>query len=154
MNRLGPFLSLLADVQDANVGVYDGRAGDTLSVVRPSGEDASFAISGRGRSLPGGEQVQDEDVIVLYAPAATVTALGGEAGYGELALRLDDPRPGAARAAVEAVRGYLRTVPGFAGFSNLPAIRVPEQADRGQIAVPERVRLSSWRRRSPCRGRR
>ena len=66
----------LGSCHAANVGVYDGRAGDTLSVVRPSGEDASFAISGRGRSLPGGEQVQDEDVIVLYAPAATVTALG------------------------------------------------------------------------------
>jgi putative ABC transport system permease protein len=116
---------LLADVQDDNVGVYDGRAGDTLTVVRPSGEDASFAVSGRGRSLPGGEQVQDEDVIVLYAPAATVAALGGEAGYGELALRLDDSRPGAARATVEAVRSYLRTVPGFAGFSNLPGVRAP-----------------------------
>ncbi|HEU0337170.1 MAG TPA: FtsX-like permease family protein [Gaiellaceae bacterium] len=116
---------LLADVQDANVGVYDGRAGDTLTVVRPSGEDASFAVSGRGRSLPGGEQVQDEDVIVLYAPAATVAALGGEAGYGGLALRLDDSRPGAARATVEAVRSYLRTVPGFAGFSNLPEVRAP-----------------------------
>jgi putative ABC transport system permease protein len=116
---------LLADVQDDNVGVYDGRAGDTLTVVRPSGEDASFAVSGRGRSLPGGEQVQDEDVIVLYAPAATVAALGREAGYGELALRLDDSRPDAARATVEAVRSYLRTVPGFAGFSNLPGVRAP-----------------------------
>jgi putative ABC transport system permease protein len=64
-------------------------------------------------------------VIVLYAPAATVAALGGEAGYGELALRLDDSRPDAARATVEAVRSYLRTVPGFAGFSNLPGVRAP-----------------------------
>ena len=65
---------LLADVQDANVGVYDGRAGDTLTVVAHAGRRADFAVSGRGRSLPGGEQVQDENVIVLYAPAATVAA--------------------------------------------------------------------------------
>ena len=29
---------LLADVQDANVGVYDGRAGDTLTVLGEGGE--------------------------------------------------------------------------------------------------------------------
>jgi putative ABC transport system permease protein len=116
---------LLADVQDANVGVYDGRAGDRLTLVRASGRDAAFVVSGRGRSLPGGEHVQDEDVIVLYAPAATVAALGGEAGYGELAVRLDDPSPAAARATVEAVRSFLGTVPGFAGFSNLPRVRAP-----------------------------
>ena len=68
---------LLADVQDDNVGVYDGAAGDALGLV----QGPELAISGRGRSLPGGEQVQDENVIVLYASAATVAELSGEAGY-------------------------------------------------------------------------
>jgi putative ABC transport system permease protein len=116
---------LLADVQDANVGVYDGRAGDTLTVVADAGRRADFAVSGRGRSLPGGEQVQDENVIVLYAPAATVAALSGEPGYDELALRLEDPSARSARSTVEAVRGSLFTIPGFAGFSDLPAVREP-----------------------------
>jgi len=116
---------VLADLQDANVGVYDGRAGDTLTVVGADRERATFAVSGRGRSLPGGERVQDESVIVLYATAATVAALSGEAGYGELALRLRDPSPAAAAETVEAVRGYLATVPGFAGFSNLAEVRAP-----------------------------
>ena len=82
-------------------------------------------MSGRGRTLPGGEQVQDEHVIVLYGPAGTVAELSGEAGFGELALRLDDPNPDAAQATVQAVRGYLEMVPGFAGFSNLPTVRTP-----------------------------
>jgi putative ABC transport system permease protein len=116
---------LLADVQNANVGVYDGRAGDVLTVLGTGGEPVELVVSGRGRSLPGGEQVQDENVIVLYAPAATVAALSGEAGYGELALRLDDPRPRAAQESVEAVRRYLGTVPGFIGFADLPAVRAP-----------------------------
>ena len=82
-------------------------------------------MSGRGRTLPGGEQVQDENVIVLYGPASTVAELSAEAGFGELALRLDDPNPNAAQDTVQAVRGYLETVPGFAGFSNLPTVRTP-----------------------------
>jgi putative ABC transport system permease protein len=116
---------VLADVQDANVGVYDGRAGDALTVLGAGGERAEFTVSGRGRTLPGGEQVQDENVIVLYAPATTVALLSGEAGYDELALRLDDPRSSAAEETVEGVRRYLRTVPGFAGFADLPEVRAP-----------------------------
>jgi putative ABC transport system permease protein len=116
---------LLADVQDANVGVYAGRTGDTVTVVGGAGEQAKFVVSGRGRSLPGGEQVQDENVIVLYAPSATVAALSGEAGYEELALRLHDPSPSAAQTTIAAVRRSLSTVPGFAGFSDLPGVRAP-----------------------------
>ena len=116
---------LLADVQDANVGVYDGRAGDSLTVLSAGGKRAVFTVSGRGRTLPGGEQVQDENVIVLYAPATTVSTLSGEAGYGELALRLDDPSPDAAQETVDAVRRYLLTVPGFTGLSDLPEVRAP-----------------------------
>jgi len=129
---------LLADVQDANVGIYGGRAGDTLTVLGDGAERAEFLVSGRGRSLPGGEQVQDEDVIVLYGSAATVAALSGEPGYGELALRLDDPSPTAAEKTVEAVRRYLTTVPGFAGLSDLPEVRAPGdwpgKADTEQFA--------------------
>jgi putative ABC transport system permease protein len=113
---------VLADVQDANVGLYDGDAGDTLTTVG-TGERGELAVSGRGRSLPGGELVQDEDVIVLYARAATVARLSGEPGYSRLALRLRETD--AAAATVEAVRGYLETVPGFTGFDELPAIRAP-----------------------------
>lgn len=116
---------LLADVQDANVGVYDGRAGDELTVLGEGAERAQFVLSGRGRSLPGGEQVQDDNVIVLYATSATVSALSGEAGYGGLALRLDDPSADAAQRTVDAVRRFLDGVSGFEGFSDLPAVRSP-----------------------------
>ncbi|RYP83885.1 FtsX-like permease family protein [Nocardioides guangzhouensis] len=129
---------LLADVQDANVGVYDGSTGDTVTLVGAAGERADFTLSGRGRTLPGGEQVQDENVVVLYAPASTVARLSGEPGYGELALRLDDPSPPAARRTVEQVRRELATVPGFDGFTNLPSIRAagdwPGKADTEQFA--------------------
>lgn len=129
---------VLADVQDANVGVYEGRAGDTLAVIGEAGERTELVVSGRGRSLPGGEQVQDENVIVLYASEDTVVALGGDPGYGQLALGLDDPSPDAAAQTVAAARGYLERVPGFAGFSNLPEVRAPGdwpgKADTEQFA--------------------
>lgn len=129
---------LIADVQNANVGVYDGDVGDELTVLGPGGEGNVYTVSGRGRTLPGGELVQDESIVVLYAPVATVVALSGERGYGELALRLEDTGSEAAQRALEDVRNHLATVPGFAGFSNLPAVRAPGdwpgKADTEQFA--------------------
>ena len=119
---------VLVEVQDANVGVYDGRAGDTVTAVRTEGSGAAsvnLRISGRGRGIPGGEQVQDENVIVLYATSDTVTSLSGEPGYSQLALRLRDGDPAAAAATVDAVRRYLGTVPGFTGLTSLPGVRAP-----------------------------
>jgi putative ABC transport system permease protein len=119
---------VLVEVQDANVGVYEGEAGDTVTVVGPGGapsERAELPVSGTGRNIDGGERVQDEDTIVLYATSTTVERLSGEPGYGRLAFLLDDNGPFAATQTLEEVRGYLRTVPGFAGFSDLPDVRSP-----------------------------
>ena len=118
---------VLAEIQDDNVGVYDGDAGDTLTLVgrRAALEQAALRVTGRGRNLGGGEIVQDEDLIVLYATASTVERLSGEPGYNRLALRLDDPSPAAAAKTVEAFGRRLETVPGFTGFADLPDVRVP-----------------------------
>ncbi|HSD81469.1 MAG TPA: FtsX-like permease family protein, partial [Solirubrobacteraceae bacterium] len=123
---------VLVDVQDPNVGLYDGRAGDTVALAGAAGvaatapgEPPELRVSGRGRSTAGGEEVQDDDVIVLYATAATVTALSGEPGYSRLALRLRDTSAPAAARTVDAVRRHLESVPGFAGFTNLPQVRAP-----------------------------
>ncbi len=110
---------VLTDVQNANVDVYRGRTGDTASVVGAG----ALRIAGEGRNLPGGEEVQDEHVIVLYATHDTIAALSGENGYDRLAIRLrDTSRTGET---VEHVRRYLDTVPGFAGFTGLPELRAP-----------------------------
>jgi putative ABC transport system permease protein len=121
---------VLVDVQDANTDLYEGGAGDTVTAVRAAAEGTTRAlestrlsVSGEARNIVGGEQVQDDDVIVLYATSATVTALSGERGYDRLALRLHDTSPAAAARTVRAVRDYLGAVPAFAGFDELPEIR-------------------------------
>jgi putative ABC transport system permease protein len=118
---------VLSDVQNANTDLYAGRAGDTVRVAGGGQqvEEIVFRVSGRGRSLPGGEQVQDENVVVFYAPDATVRALSGEAGYSRLAFRLRDPSPAAAATTVDSIRTYLTTQPGFQGFTDLPDVRAP-----------------------------
>jgi putative ABC transport system permease protein len=118
---------LLADVQDANVGVFDGEAGDPVTVLGPTlgAQGVEYVVSGRGRTLPGGEIVQDDSIIVFYADAETVADLSGQAGYTELALRLDDAGPKAARETIEDVRAALASVPAFEGFTYLPDIRAP-----------------------------
>ena len=122
---------VLADVQNANTGVYGAGADDVASLVPPAGAGSSpserleLRVSGVGRDLAGGEFVQDERVAVLYARAATVAALSGEPGYGRLAFLVRDKSPAAVGRTVEDVRGYLETVPGFDGFANLPAVRPP-----------------------------
>ena len=110
---------VLTEVQNANVGVFDGGAGDTVAVVGAGG----VRITGIGRNTPGGEVVQDEDVIVLYASVETLADLSGERGYDQLAILLRDPSRGAAT--VEDVERYLDTVPGFTGFAGLPDLRAP-----------------------------
>lgn len=121
------------EIQNANVGVYDGRPGEIVTIVGERGTAAGdagaattpFRIAGEARSLPGGEEVENENVVVLYATAATVAKLSGEAGYDRLAIRMHDSAPAAAAETVEAVRGYLAAAPGFAGFANLPELRAP-----------------------------
>ncbi|HRE00759.1 MAG TPA: ABC transporter permease, partial [Ilumatobacteraceae bacterium] len=115
---------VLSDVQNANTGVYDGGVGDRITVIGPVG-DQELVVSGRGRSLPGGEHVQDESAAVFYADAATVADLSGEPGFSELALRFDDPEPEPARIALDEVRDHLAGVSGFSGFSDLPELRQP-----------------------------
>ena len=120
------------EVQNANVGLLDVGAGETVTLVGAAGGQASpgdgrveLPVSARARNTAGGEDVQDDDVIVLYTTADTVAKLSGGAGYNRLALLLSDPSPAAAAKTVEAVRGYLRSLPGFSGFSSLPEIRAP-----------------------------
>jgi putative ABC transport system permease protein len=116
---------VLVDLQDANQGVYDGRAGDLVRVLGAGGREVRLRISGKARNLGGGQDVTDDDVVVLYATAETVAALSGEPGYGLLALRLRDTSPGAVSATLDAVRTSLARVPGFTGFTNLPEVRAP-----------------------------
>ena len=114
---------VLVDVQDANQGVYDARVGDIARVLGADGAEAKLRISGEARNLGGGQEVTEDDVVVLYATAETVAALSGEPGYGLLAFRLRDTSPDAVAATVEAVRNSLAGVPGFTGFTNLPEVR-------------------------------
>ena len=118
---------VLADVQDANVGVYDGRAGDTLSVVGTSRGRADSAVSGRGRSLPGRRA----------GPGRGRDRPLRASGHGRgaerrarvrraRAVRLRDPSPAAAARRSTAVRRYLadgaRASPASA---DLPEVRAP-----------------------------
>ena len=50
---------VLVDVQDANQGVFDGRAGD-VRILGASGAEATLRISGEGRNLGGGQDVMEE----------------------------------------------------------------------------------------------
>jgi putative ABC transport system permease protein len=114
---------VLVDVQNANQGMYDGRAGDVARLVGPSGAEGKLPISGEATNLDGGRLVADDDVVVLYATAETVAALSGERGYGELAFRLQDTS--AAGSTLQVVRESLAAMPGFTGFSGLPEVRAP-----------------------------
>ena len=102
----------------------------------PSRRGGRAADHRRRAQHPRGEEVQNEHLIVLYATADTIAALGGERGYDRLAIRLRDPSRAAET--VERVRRYLDTVPGFAGFAGLPEFRAvgdwPGKADTEMFA--------------------
>jgi putative ABC transport system permease protein len=116
---------VLTERQNANQGVVDVRAGDTVQVVASSGLTVPLRVSGEGRNLGGGKNVTDNNVAVLYATPRTVSLLSGVTGYQSLAFRLVDTRPAAVAATTDRVRHALRAVPGFAGFTWLPQVRAP-----------------------------
>lgn len=79
----------------------------------------------RPRNLNGGQNVVQNTIAVLYATVPTVAAVSGTSGYTQLGFRLRDTSTAAARQTLTAIRRYLKTVPGFTGFSDLPHIRPP-----------------------------
>jgi putative ABC transport system permease protein len=116
---------VLTDVQNAAYGHDVGGTGQLVRVRGGNGKVVSLPISGEARNLTGAQTVAGDGIPVLYATAQTVAALSGTPGYTQLAFRLHDPSTAAARQTVNTIRQYLRTVPGFTGFSDLPEIRSP-----------------------------
>ena len=117
--------AVLSDVQNAAYGRGVGGAGGSVRLIAGDGKVVSVPISGTGRNLTGGQVVAQDGFVTLYGTAQTVSTLSGTPGYTRLAFRLRDDSTAAAHQTVTAVRRYLRTVPGFTGFSDLPEIRAP-----------------------------
>ena len=117
--------AVLTDVQNAAYGRGVGGPGGTVHLLDSNGRSVALHISGEGRNLSGAQDVAHNSVVALYATAPTVAALSGTPGYTQLAFRLRDASTVAARQTVTTIRQYLRTVPGFTGFSDLPEIRSP-----------------------------
>ena len=117
--------TVLSDVQNAAYGNNVGGVGGPVRLIAGNGRVVSLPISGQARNLTGAQIVADNGFLTLYATAKTVEELSGTPGYTRLAFRLRDNSTTAAHRTVMAVRQYLQTVPGFAGFSDLPEIRSP-----------------------------
>lgn len=114
---------LLTEVQNNLQGTLSAAAGDTLRLVAADGSTRRLRVSGEGRNLDGGQDVADDDVVVLYATADTAADLRGAPGYTSFSFLLDDTSRAAVGATVERVRATLRAVPGFGGFLDLPDVR-------------------------------
>lgn len=115
--------AILSDVQNASHGGGVGGAGASVRLIAGDGKVASLPISGQARNLTGAQIVARDGFVTLYATASTVAALSGTPGYTRLAFRLRDTSTAEAHHTVTEVRRYLRTVPGFTGFTDLPEIR-------------------------------
>ena len=114
---------VLTERQNANQGLLDAGAGDTVHVIATSGVTVPLRVSGEGRNLGGGKDATDANVVVLYATPETVALLSGVTGYQSLAFRLADTRPAAIATTTAAIRRALVSVPGFNGFTWLPEVR-------------------------------
>jgi len=114
---------VLTELQNTKHGLLDVHAGQTLRVIGTNGAVQPLRVSGDGRNLDGGQNVTSNNVIVLYADTATVASLSGATGYEELDFRLANTTSAAVNQTTAAVRSALATVPGFAGFTQLPQTR-------------------------------
>jgi putative ABC transport system permease protein len=114
---------VLTDVQNAKNALLDVHAGAVIRVIGADGVVKRLRVSGEARNLDGGQRVVSDSVIVLYATPSTVASLNGASGYSTFFFLLIDTRPAAVDATLAAVRRTLATVPGFRGFTDLPAVR-------------------------------
>ena len=114
---------VLTERQNANQGLLDVGAGDTVQVIAASGMTVPLRVSGEGRNLGGGKDATDANVVVLYASPETVALLSGVTGFRSLSFRLADTRPTAIATTTAAIRRALVSVPGFNGFTWLPEVR-------------------------------
>jgi putative ABC transport system permease protein len=114
---------VLSEAQNSLHGLFAGGTGTRVRIVAAGGATRSLEISGVGENLNAGRDVISDDTIVLYATPATVFRLSGVGGYNSLAFRLRDTRSAAVTATTASIRTALRGVPGFAGFTDLPALR-------------------------------
>jgi putative ABC transport system permease protein len=117
--------TVLTDVQNAGYGRGVGGTGGSVRLIAGNGRVVSVPISGVGRNLTGAQIVAQDGFATFYATAKTVAALSGTPGYTRLAFRLRNDSTAAAHQTVTAIRQYLKTVPGFTGFSDLPQTRAP-----------------------------
>jgi putative ABC transport system permease protein len=117
--------AVLTDVQNAAYARGVGGTGGSVRLIAGNGRVVSVPISGVGRNLTGAQIVAEGGFATFYATAQTVAALSGTPGYTRLEFRLRNESTAAARQTVTEIRQYLKTVPGFTGFSDLPQTRAP-----------------------------
>jgi putative ABC transport system permease protein len=114
---------VLTDIQNARKGKFTGRPGEVVRVIATDNSVQRLRVTGEGRNLDGGTLVSSENYAVFYAAQGTVAAMSGARGYTQLGFRLHDTSRAAADRAVREIRAALGSVPGFRGFTDLPAIR-------------------------------
>ncbi|MGE5689015.1 MAG: FtsX-like permease family protein [Pseudomonadota bacterium] len=117
---------VLTEAQNERQGIIALGAGDAVRVVAGDGSVRTLRVSGEGRNLDAGQDVAEDNLVVLYATAPTVAELRGAPGDTGVAIRLRDTSPEAAAFTLGLVRRTLETVPGFTGFTDLPELRTAE----------------------------
>ena len=117
---------LLADVQDANVGVYAGRAGDTLTVVGAAGERANVRRQ-RARPQPSGWRAgagRERDRPLRAVGHGGGAERGGGIRESGAAVARPEPERGpegrSRRCAAPSAR-----CPGSPASADLPGVRAP-----------------------------
>jgi putative ABC transport system permease protein len=114
---------VLTDLQNSKHGLIDVHAGDALQLIGADGAVRHLEVSGEGRNLDGAQSVTSDNVIVLYADTATVASLSGVNGYEGFDFRLADTGSPAVARSTASIREVLAAIPGFNGFTDLPATR-------------------------------
>ncbi len=118
-------------MQNARQGTLAAKTGSTLRMIAADGSVRRLRISGEGRNLDGGQDVTEDEVVVLYATPETVAGLSGVGGYGSLAFRLADTRPAAVQPRSRRFDAPSARFPGSPGSRSFPGC-VPPASGRGR----------------------
>jgi putative ABC transport system permease protein len=103
-------------------GIYDGKNGESFSVIDRNGTRIDIKISGTGSSLVTAG-ITFGGTAVFYTDTSTVRELANFSGYNALSFDLEDTDEASLEATIEEIRDYLTSETTVVAFAQLPNVR-------------------------------
>jgi putative ABC transport system permease protein len=103
-------------------GIYDGKRGESFTIIDSSGSERDLTITGTGKSLMTAA-ITFGGTAVFYAQTETVRSMANFTGYNTINVDLDKTDEASIEKSVEDIRDYLTAETTVVAFAQIPTVR-------------------------------